>query len=231
MKKSFLLLVVMLLSVSLFAEPADNFKAAGIGLGGFLNFSYDLENFLNDDVNYKESTTIFYVNPEIEFFMVDNLSISLSPNFSTYSNIEFNTDNDIDESLNFYSFGTDLKLTYYITTLGEIIPTVGVFVGFDNTYYLDAYSSGVESEDNTSYTAYKYGFDLGGLYFFNENLALRGLTTFSFSGMHIMTDISGDDYTYADDYDSSKWLDMDIDFYFGLTWYFPNNKKLIISEL
>jgi hypothetical protein len=82
-KRIILLCLASLLAAgSLSAQIGDNFKAAGIGLGGSVNGSYGFNTETSDD-----RQILLDGNVMGRFFLVDNLSLNVSVGFSYFNSV------------------------------------------------------------------------------------------------------------------------------------------------
>lgn len=75
------LTAAILVTSGLFADPADNFKAAGIGFGGDLSLHTSFDNFANDYEENKQTFIHLSISPSFQFFVVDIISIHTSQKF------------------------------------------------------------------------------------------------------------------------------------------------------
>lgn len=231
MKKIFLILITISLGINLLAEPADNFKKAGIGLGGYLNYEHTFQNFLSDE-NDKNATSKIDVNPQLSFFVVDNLALSLSPGFTYQNQRYFNSSKDgyaYYPSMTLYG---DLSVNYYMTMFGKYVPSIGIFGGLGKWSSLNNTDVNVVNENKSSGYWYNFGLQLVNSYFLTENLAVSLKATSRVSGNLTVKNSDGSVFEYPEDYNQYEEWSLNNQFYLGFTYYIPHglNKFMLLKK-
>lgn len=232
MRKVLIGFIFLVFVNGLFAEPADNFKKAGIALGGYIRISGDIQNFLNDDKENQDSSTSIDINPNFDFFVFDNFSIRFSPSIDYRKDVNYFNyyeDKVIKEESSSIALGIRTGITYYITEFGNFVPTVGLSGGITNSSSLDGKSDGEIVENKSSYYYWNMGLNFEGLYFLNDSFALSASLNTSVFGFYNLTDRDGDKYQYSDDYNHYEYFDLYTSIYVGFRYFIPNSSKLIIK--
>lgn len=235
MKKIFLLVMTVVITVSVMADPKDNFKKSGLYLGGSVYGSFNNGNFLNEEDHYKYSSTDIGIRPSVGIFIMDNLSLSSSLSFSSYSWTDYDYNSSTEEYVKYSSGSTSLGLglygTYYLTDVGNIIPYAGAGAYISRSDSLDGEYDGEVSESDYSSMYGSFSIEGGALYFLNENVAINANIDLRFSNSKTLTDSSGETYEYADDYNAMEWMDMNTYIWVGISYFFPANSRLVVADL
>lgn len=231
MKKIVLLVVVVLTTVSMMAEISDNFKKAGIGLGGSISYNSTSFNSLSENEEDKRSSTSFYITPGVEIMAIDNLSISINPGYS-YSNLKsYDENGDVYSESSNYGLSLSIGATYYLVGNEPVVPFLGASYNLRYDSGLIFIYEGEELPNKWSIIYNNFYINGGALYFLNDNLALRGRFSIGFLNNTHLTDEYGDEVVYADDYDSLEDMNISTNLWFGISYYFPNSNSLIVAEL
>lgn len=235
MKKIVLLVMAVLVTASVMADPRDNFKKSGVYIGGSMYGNIDIDNVFNEEEYNKDSYLSAGISPYFGMFVMDNLAfrprISISTYSSTYWYYNSETDSYIEEQYGSTTLGAGLSAVYYMTDMGEIIPYAGLGGYISRSYSKDGTSNGETYENDYSY---EYGYvtlEGGALYFLNDNSALHAGVDISFRNSKAITSSDGETYEYADDYNAMEWVDLDTYFSIGFSYFFPVKSRYIIADL
>lgn len=231
MKKIVLIVMAVTAAVSVMAEISDNFAKAGVGVGGSIAYYSTSYNPLNEDDDMKSTYTSFSFRPSVEIMAMDNLSISLNPAYRYYNFEGYDADGNVDYENPDMTLSLSIGASYYLVSTQPLVPFLGASYSISYQSELDGMSGGEEITDQESSIDYDFYVNGGALYFLNDNLALRCNLSVGFLNEKDLTDEDGNDVEYLDDYDSSEWMDISTNLWFGISYFFPNKNTLLVAEL
>lgn len=223
MKTRFITILVILVTVGIYANPAENFKAAGIGFGGSMSFQRFSNNFANDTDEAKSTNSYLRISPQLQFFVVDNFSLYTTLNLRISHRESYNWDLLEFEETGTSSIGLGVGANFYFPSEGNIVPAIAFGGGLNR---VDDGLSGYESlwlEWDLSVTPKVY-------FFLSENAAVYGSFKVGIYNLFSLRSSDGERYEYPDDHDHMQYLDLATEAAVGITIFIPHSKRFIIRE-
>jgi hypothetical protein len=215
-----LLLVLTLPLASLSADIGENYAQGGIAFTGSVSYSDDFYNFA-DPAEQRRSWSLT-VSPEISYYLVDRLSLQLSPWFYLESNAIDSINVDRSEAYGM-SVGAEYALFLDPSAQQGFVVTVSGLVGLSSYPIMNDMVDGVETPNNYKRNEISLTVMPRLSYFLNDRTAV--ILKIAPTVYYILTCV--DPHGAAVALTSQNRMRADVTVTAGVTYYLPSTRALM----
>ncbi len=215
----------LLIAVAVFARIGENFEKDGAAFWGGATFFHDFYDILNSDTEFRRS--YFRLAPGADFYVADNLSISVSPSVY-YTKNKQDADNINKEMTVGISSGLNYAFVKNPDAQTGFVPSIGGELGLYVWKDLDDTVGGVTDPDDASQTYASLAFRFRTYFFLRERVALYAEILPTVYYYLSIRDDAGNSIT--DLYDGNEKFFLDAQIYIGFAWFVPTKEASLTNR-
>ena len=216
---------LLLVANAVFAGIGENFEKDGTAFWGGATIYHDFEDIINSDTESRWSS--FRLAPGADFYIADNLSISVSP-YVYYTRNKQDADNIYKAMTIGISGGLNYAFVKNPDAQTGFVPSIGGELGLYVWSDLDDTVGGVTDEDDASQTYASLAFRLRLYKFLRERIAIYAEFKPQVYYYLSMKDDAGNKIT--DLYDFNEKFLLDATIYVGFAWFVPTKEASLTNR-